>query len=242
MVLVVNCIADLEDRERFCRGVVPRLAEISGRPVRVVNLEQLEAFVPDPRCTHVVVSGSELSAARQLPTDRALIALIRQVVDQSRVVLGICYGHQMVARALVGDHACRRAEIPEFGFKTVSLAPNPLFAGIDVLTPVHSHCDEVTGLPSDRFDVIASTDHCAVQAWQLRGHTVWGVQFHPELDERLGRELLKKSLETEDGARDHFVDELEGPSHVEAGRRLLENFFRTPPTANQPFDSQTRQT
>jgi GMP synthase (glutamine-hydrolysing) len=236
MVLVVNCIADLEDRERFCRGVVPRLAEISGRPVQVVNLEELKGFVPNPRCTHVVVSGSELSAAHRLPTDRALIALIRQVVDQNRVVLGICYGHQMVARALVGDHACRRAEVPEFGFKTVSLVPNPLFAGIGVLTPVHSHSDEVTGLPSDRFDVIASTDHCAVQAWHLRGQTVWGVQFHPELDERQGRQLLKKSLETEDGARDHFIDELEDPIHVEAGRRLLENLFQTPPIAKQPAD------
>ncbi len=234
MILVVNCIADLEDRESFCQGVVPRLEEISGRPVQVVNLEELEGFVPDPRCTHVVVSGSELSAARRLPTDRALIALIRQVVDQNRVVLGICYGHQMVARALVGDHACRRAKFPEFGFKTISLAPNPLFAGIDVLAPVHSHCDEVAGLPSDRFDVIASTDHCAVQAWHLRGRTVWGVQFHPELDERLGRALLKKSVETEVGARDHFVDELEDPRHVEAGRRLLENFFQTSPMAKQP--------
>ena len=240
MILVVNCIADLEDRERFRRGVIPRLAEISGRPVRVVHLEDLEGFVPDPRCTHVVVSGSELSAAHLLPTDGALIALIRQVVDQNRVVLGICYGHQMVARALAGDHACRRAEVPEFGFKTVSLVPNPLFAGIDVLTPVHSHRDEVTDLPSDRFDVIASTDHCAVQAWQLRGHAVWGVQFHPELDERLGRQLLKKSLETEDGARDHFVDELEDPSQVEAGRRLLENFFQTPPIAKQPANLDDR--
>jgi GMP synthase (glutamine-hydrolysing) len=229
MILVVNCIGILEDREWFSREVVPRLAEISGRPVHEVHLDQLEGFVPDPLCTHVVISGSELSAARHLPTDGALIALIRRAVDENLVVLGICYGHQMVARALVGDTACRRAEIPEFGFKPVALAPDPLFSGIDVLTPVHSHCDEVTGLPPNRFDVIASSDHCAVQAWRLRGRTVWGVQFHPELDERLGRQLLARSLETEAGARDHYVDELEDPAHVDAGRRLFENFFQTPP-------------
>lgn len=229
MVVVVNCIANPGDRSWFENDVVPRLAEIAGRPTRVVRLDRLEGFEPDPGCSHIVFSGSELSAAGRNPTDGALIGLIRRVVDQNRAVLGICYGHQMMARALVGDRACRRADVPEFGFKPVVLAPDPLFSGIDALTPVHSHCDEVTGLPASRFDVIASTDHCAVQAWHLRGRPVWGVQFHPELDEALGRQLLERSLETEDGAREHFVDELEDPAHVDAGRRLFENFFRSAP-------------
>lgn len=229
MLLVVNCIADLEDRVRFIGGVIPRLAEISGRPIQLVHLEQIEDFALEDRFTHIVISGSELSAARRLPTDPALISLIRRLVEENRAVLGICYGHQMVARALVGDFACRRAETPEFGFKTVDFVPNALFSGIDGLTPVHSHCDEVTDLPVDRFDVIASTDHCAVQAWQLSGRSVWGVQFHPELDVRLGRQLLEKSLRTVDGAREHFVDELEDSAEIEASRRLLENFFRASP-------------
>lgn len=231
MVLIINCIPKPEARKWFTRAVVPRLEEIAARPTRVVNLDELEGFVPDPDCSHVVISGSELSAASHNPTDDSLIALIRQSVDHNRVVLGICYGHQMVARALVDDSVCRRAATPEFGFKGVSLVPNPLFSGIDTLTPVHSHSDEVTGLPADRFEVIASTDHCDVQAWQLRGRSVWGVQFHPELDERLGRQLLERSIESEERAREVLVDELEDPAHIEAGRRLFENFFRTPPAA-----------
>ena len=147
MVLIINCIPKLEDREWFTRAVVPRLEEIAGRPIHVENLDQLEGFVPDQECSHVVISGSELSAAHSNPTDDALIALIRRSVNQNRVVLGICYGHQMVARALVDDNACRRAAIPEYGFKKVSLVPNHLFSGIDTLTQVHAHNDEVTGLP-----------------------------------------------------------------------------------------------
>ena len=229
MILIINCIPNPEDRDWFTRVVVPRLEEIAGRPTRVVNLDQLEGFVPDPGCSHVVISGSELSAASRNPTDDSLIALIRRSVNQNLVVLGICYGNQMVARALVGDGACRQAAIPEYGFKNVALVPNPLFSGIGTLSPVHAHNDEVTGLPGDRFEVIASTDHCEVQAWQLRGRTVWGVQFHPELDERLGRQLLDRCLETEEGAREVYVNELEDPAHIEAGRRLFENFFQTPP-------------
>jgi len=229
MVLIVNCNPKPKVQEWFSREVVPRLKEIAGRPIQVVNLDQLEGFVPDPGCSHVVISGSKLSAASRNPTDDALIALIRQSVNQNRVVLGVCYGNQMVARALVDDGVCRQAAIPEYGFKKVSLVPNPLFSGIDTLSPVHAHNDEVTGLPEDRFEVIASTDHCEVQAWQLRGRTVWGVQFHPELDEHLGRQLLDRCLETEEGAREVYVDELEDPADIEVGRRLFENFFQTPP-------------
>jgi len=137
MAMIVNCIPTSEEREWFSRAVVPRLEEIAGRPIHVVNLDQLEDFVLDPECSHVVISGSDLSAARRHPTDDALMALIRRSVDQNRVVLGICYGHQMFA----------------------------------------------------------------------------------------------KNLQIVDGARRHFVDELEDPAHVEAGRRLFENFFQTPPTA-----------
>lgn len=233
MILIVNCNPKPEVQEWFSRAVVPRLEEIAGRPTQVVNLDRLGGFVPDLGWTHLVISGSELSAANRNPHDDSLLGFIRRSVNQNRVVLGICYGHQMVARALVDDDACRKAAIPEFGFKRVSLISNPLFSGIDTLIPVHSHSDEVTGLPEDRFEVIASTDHCEVQAWQLRGRTVWGVQFHPELDERLGRQLLERSLEYEEVARDHYVDELEDPGHIEAGRRLFENFFRILPLGDR---------
>ena len=227
MILIVNCNVIPADRDRFSRAVVPKLADIAGRPVREVPLEQLADFEFDPDCTHVVISGSELSAARRQPTDDALIALIQRAVRHNRVVLGICYGSQMMARALVDDGACRRAETPEFGFKAVRLTPDPLFSGIECLTAVHAHQDEVTGLPSDRFEVIASTDHCAVQAWRLVGRPVWGVQFHPELDEPAGRELLAGNLGTYAMAREHYVDELEDRAHLDAGRRIFENFFGT---------------
>jgi GMP synthase (glutamine-hydrolysing) len=223
--LIVNCNPSLEERAWFLRTVVPRLEEIAGWPSQVVNLNELDGFEPDPDCSHVVISGSVLSAARRHPTDNSLIDLIRCSIHQNLVMLGICYGHQMVARALLDDGVCRRAAIPEFGFKRVSLIPNPLFTGIDTLTPVHSHSDEVTGLPEGQFEVIASTNDCEVQAWQLRGRPVWGVQFHPELDERAGREMLARNVEIEEGAHEVFIDELENPAHVEAGRRLFENFF-----------------
>ena len=227
MILIVNCIVNVKERAGFDRSIVPRLAEIADRPAEVVPLERLDNPQPHAECTHVLVSGSELSAAEPADTDDALLGFIRNTVDEGLPLLGICYGHQMIARALFDDGACRRAAVPEFGFKNLDLVDNPLFAGIDALVPVHSHYDEVTGLPADRFEVIASTDDCVVQAFQVRGLPTWGVQFHPELDERSGRRMLERNLETEAAARERFVDELTDPAQIEACRRLFENFFRT---------------
>jgi GMP synthase (glutamine-hydrolysing) len=233
VILVINCILDAKEREGFSRRIVPRLAEIADRRAEVVDLEHLGELAPDAAWTHVLLSGSELSAAQGHPTDEALLAFIGDVIECGRPLLGICYGHQMIARALVDDRACRRAAVPEFGFKKLELVDNPLFEGIETLTPVHSHYDEVTGLPPERFEIIASTGDCAVQAFQVRHQPVWGVQFHPELDEHAGRRMLARNLETEAAAREHFVDELADPGHIEACRRLFDNFFRTAPRCDE---------
>ena len=187
VILTVNCIVDPREREAFNRRVSPWLAEVAGGTARTVSLDELTDVGPGEDVSHVVISGSELSAARRHDTDEALLDLVRRLVDAGRPVLGICYGHQMIARALVDDAACRRAAVPEFGFKTLTLAANPLFDGIETLVPVHSHYDEVCALPEDRFEIIASTDDCAVQAFQVRECPVWGVQFHPELFENFFR-------------------------------------------------------
>jgi len=226
VILVVNCILDDSEGTAFERRIVPDLAAIAGRRATTVSLEDLDGITPDAETTHVLISGSELSAARRHATDEALLDFVRRVVEDGQPLLGICYGHQMIARALAGDAACRRAPAPEFGFKKLHLESHPLFEGVDTLVPVHSHYDEVVGLPADRFDVIASTDDCAVQAFWLRDRPVWGVQFHPELDERAGRRMLERNLETEAAARERFVDELTDPRQIAGCRRIFENFFR----------------
>jgi len=226
MILIVNCIMDAKERAGFSRSIVPRLTGIADRAAEIVQLEQLENLSPSTDCTHILISGSELSAAQPNATDEALLGFVRRSVNHGLPLLGICYGHQMIARALLDDTVCRRAAVPEFGFKRLKLVDNPLFAGIEALVPVHSHYDEVTGLPADRFEIIASTDDCAVQAFQVRGRPAWGVQFHPELDERSGRRMLERNLETEAAAKEHFVDELTDSAQIEAGRQVFENFFR----------------
>ena len=226
MILCINAIRNPEERRQFDTLVVPRLLTVAPADFDVVHL--VEHPLPDDLApySHLLISGSELSAAERYPTDDGLLRTIRGFVDASKPVLGICYGHQMVARALLGDAACRRAAVPEFGWKRLrNLQPNPLFDGLDDVVTIHSHYDEVTGL-DDRFEVLASTDDCTVQAFQVRGLPVWGVQFHPELDHAGGERMLRSNLDSEPRAAALAGNDLDRPEQADANLRMFANFFR----------------
>jgi GMP synthase-like glutamine amidotransferase len=131
----------------------------------------------------------------------------------------------MIGRALIPTPCCRRTATPEFGWKTLTLSEDRLYAGIDDLIAVHSHYDELHDLP-EPFRVIASTQDCAVQAFAYGTKAVWGTQFHPEQTHELGKAMLADNLRTEARAPELFVDELDNPARLRNNRRLFENFFR----------------
>ena len=109
-------------------------------------------------------------------------------------VLGICYGHQILAHDLGGSVA--HNEVAEYGRARLEVADGGLL--FKELPPAQtvwmSHRDSVTK-PPDGFRVTASTADSPVAAMEnpLRG--IYGVQFHPEVahTER-GQEILQRFL------------------------------------------------
>lgn len=95
-------------------------------------------------------------------------------------VLGICYGHQLLARYLGG--AVERGQVHEFGSATVQVnSPGGLFDGLPSrLRTWMSHGDQVVRLP-EGFRVLASTPECGVAAMGDERRGFYGLQFHPEV-------------------------------------------------------------
>ena len=95
-------------------------------------------------------------------------------------VLGICYGHQMIAQTLGGD--VNTGKEREYGRKMVKLnLASPLFEGLEEEERAWmSHFDEVKILP-EGFEIIGNTDICDIAAYQNLGKKIFGVQFHPEV-------------------------------------------------------------
>jgi GMP synthase (glutamine-hydrolysing) len=108
-------------------------------------------------------------------------------------VLGICAGHQYIARYFGG--IVKPAEKPEFGKVELTILKKDLiFKGVPEKTIVwESHNDEVVKIPDD-FEILASSNDCKVQAMKHKNKLFYGLQFHPEVENTEYGELMFKNF------------------------------------------------
>ncbi len=149
----------------------------------------------------IVVTGSHAMVTEHRDWSERTAKWLAGAVDKRIPILGICYGHQLLAYALggeVGDNP----RGPEFGTVEVKLNENAradgLFSGFPSSMRLHmSHIQSVLRLP-DNAKLLASSAEDANQAFVV-GDSAWGVQFHPEYNAEMTikyieyhRELLLK--------------------------------------------------
>ncbi len=141
------------------------------------------ATLPDREfAAGIVVTGSHDMVTERLEWSERTAAWLAECVGQGIPVLGICYGHQLLAHALgglVADNPAGR----EFGTRTVKILPeaadDPLLGGFGDSIRVHlCHTQSVIGLPQGAVR-LASSSMDPNQAFRL-GKSAWGLQFHPE--------------------------------------------------------------
>jgi GMP synthase (glutamine-hydrolysing) len=152
--------------------MAPALREL-GYEVTVGTLVDGGAPVPEPEHLDVLaIMGSAESASDDtvswLPRE---LAYVRRALDVGTPVLGVCFGGQLLARALGGTVG--RAPRPERGFVTLGSAdPAVLPAG----TWMEFHYDAFT-LPPGAVEL--ARNDVGVQAFTHGPHL--GLQFHPEI-------------------------------------------------------------
>jgi len=95
-------------------------------------------------------------------------------------VLGICFGHQLLAKALGAeiDHGRN----PEYGQTEILLSDNPsILQGLDEKQNVWmSHSDQVLS-PPDTMKILATSKEGHVASFASSDNRFFGVQFHPEV-------------------------------------------------------------
>lgn len=108
-------------------------------------------------------------------------------------VLGICYGHQLIATTLGGR--VEKGAIGEFGRAALSAVGGVLFEDLPLDQTVWmSHNDAVVEAPAG-FRKVASTGASPVAAMEDPERGLFGVQFHPEVAHTpQGLEILKNFL------------------------------------------------
>lgn len=132
----------------------------------------------------VIISGSPRDAWADDPRNDRVLIVIEHCRASGKPLLGVCFGHQLLGRALAAPVGRQPAGY-ELGNVDVMLTDEgrqcPLFEGLpEKLNVIESHQDAVLELPRGAR-LLATGGHTAVQAFDYAGHLL-AVQFHPEMD------------------------------------------------------------
>ncbi len=175
----------------------------------------------------VVVTGSSAYVSEREAWSERSAEWIASVAAAEKPLLGICYGHQLLAHAL-GGRVDRNPKGREIGTVEVILDAKSgnarLLHGLpDRLIVQVSHLESVLELPGGSKCHGASAAD-PNQIFSL-GERIWGVQFHPEFD----AEIVRLYIE---GRRQRLVDEsldpdalLEATRDSPHGERILARFM-----------------
>lgn len=199
--------------------------------VTAIYIDTKESFPNDlleRKFTHGIHTGSALSITKTAPFTQKAVTFIRNARDNGIAQMGICYGHQLVCKALVGDSAVRSSPKGlEAGWGAVTFTDKGQEAlglrGNEVIW--QHHFDEVTELPKGS-ELLATNLHSEIQAYVNFKQRLLGTQFHPEFDRETGNQLYledRKLLEK----NGYSVDEMiKGSPSFETGKVFFGFFFQ----------------
>jgi GMP synthase (glutamine-hydrolysing) len=205
-----------------------RALAISDIPVcRAHEGERLQAALDRHRPSGVIVTGSPLSVMEEAPWMLDLGSELLRIGARGTPVLGVCFGHQLLARA-AGGRVVLNPRGREIGTVKVQLTEagrrDPLFAwagGAGEIEVQATHMDAVDPLPPGAV-TLASNENSAVQAFRL-SETVAGVQFHPELSPEAMRDLIF-SRRDKLAAEGRNTDQLAAAVHDVHAHKILKAF------------------
>lgn len=207
-----------------CDSVVPELAsEFGDYPEMIVRMFreagvniQFDVFdapagqYPDAldRFDFFITTGSKAAAYDSDDWIGELVGFIRRLDKQKRRLIGICFGHQVIALARGGEvERSAKGWGVGVGSNRLLTTTGWMQESTETLNIIVSHQDQVCTLPADAR-VIAASDFCPYFVVQWNDHFL-SIQGHPEWHTDYSRALM-------DLRRDKI-----GEARVEAGLSSL---------------------
>ncbi|KAL0559824.1 hypothetical protein IC582_000202 [Cucumis melo] len=179
-----------------------------------------------------VVTGSCSDAHSNDPWICQLLLLLKKLNALKKKVLGICFGHQVLCRALGGktgraisgwDIGIRAIHVSQSNSKALSSLKIP-----STLSIIECHRDEVRELPL-KAEVIGWSEKTRIEMFKYGDHMM-GIQGHPEYTMdillHLIDRLVQHNLITETYAKELKVKVEEGEPEREAWKKLCINFLK----------------
>jgi GMP synthase (glutamine-hydrolysing) len=165
--------------------------------VTCVRVDAGETLPPAHSIGAAVITGSGAMVSERLDWSERTAEWLRAATHTGLPMLGVCYGHQLLAHALGGrsDYNPRGREIGTVSIHCLPAAKNDaIFGALPASFPAHAtHLQTVIKLPAAAVVLARSSlDDCQAVRFAPR---VWGVQFHPEFNKAHMRAYLSQRQE-----------------------------------------------
>ena len=206
-----------------------RALATSGLDIEVYRTNQNE-FPTGHNYCGAFISPSFDSAYDDISWVHRLHELLPELAGIDIPMIGLCFGCQVLASALVSRDTVSRRTEHEGGYGTIFLTTaaktDPLCRNIPKVFDVfHWHSDEVCE-DNDDILVLANGTGCNNHLWRwCKGH-VWGVQPHPEMDANDLKDWLEHNRARIRMAGHNADDYLGYCFTSDPGFAILENFVR----------------
>jgi GMP synthase-like glutamine amidotransferase len=197
------CILDNDNLDPAVAGtyisygaMTEQMFAAAGVPWQFERFNTIAGHYPDDFDAYdaVLLTGSKADSFSDVAWVRTLRERVSELLRQRKTLLGICFGHQLIALCL-GAQVGRAPQGWGMGRMRYDwIGPQPLktqAAGTaSTLALLASHQDQVLTLPAGAT-LLARSDFCPIAAYAIDDH-VFCVQPHPEFVEAYSAWLLDK--------------------------------------------------
>ena len=168
-----------------------------------------------------IITGSECSVYDNLDWLHSFKILLSDAINDNIPILGICFGHQLLADVLEGD-VQKNSNGWEIGYSSIQLTSkglkSKLFSGFkqnfyaaetpqDVIFKLSDHC------------ILLAQNTMGIQSFQYKDN-IFGVQFHPEFDNKIMDTYIEMRKENGINISNSKVQDIE-MSHI-----IFNNFIK----------------
>ena len=201
-------------------------AASGGETLDFESIDSMASAYPEPgSCDAYVITGSRQSVYDGDPWIEGLAEFVGKALDAGGKVVGICFGHQLIAHFFGGEAGPAPGwAVGVHESRVVADAPW-LDPKMDSFRLLSSHKDQVTRLP-EGAELFATNEYCPIAGFTW-GEGVMTLQGHPEFKKPYSRDLMnmRRDLLGEDTYRAGIASLEEDIDPVAAGRWML-NFCR----------------